>query len=286
MSIAAPIITIDVEDWPQSTWDHNLQITRRASENTYRLLDLLDELGCKTTMFVLGKLADAFPRVVRDINARGHEIASHGYGHVEIFNQNRNEFVEDVRHAKDLLEQIIGKPVHGYRAPNFSVIHKTLWALEVLEECGFIYDSSIYPFQGFQYGIPDWPLKPAQIKLLNNSSILEFPIAVARCLGIYQPIGGGGYFRLLPFPIIRMISIPVIRNRTFVFYCHPYEFDNREFSEIALSIPLKTRLHQGLGRNRFGKRFIAFVKKFGACCFKDIISTEEWLEFDLNKYLN
>src|SRR5262249_27775522 len=150
-----PVISVDVEDWPQSSWDRALPITRRAADNTHRVLSILRESGVRATMFVLGKLADAFPAVIKSIRAEGHEVACHGYGHVEIFKQSREEFAQDLRRAKDVLEQILGEPVKGYRAPDFSVVRGTLWALEVIAEAGFEYDSSIFPVRRPRYGIPD-----------------------------------------------------------------------------------------------------------------------------------
>src|SRR5262245_49719293 len=160
LAFGPPIISVDVEDWPQSTWNRDLPITPRAAANTRRLLDLLSESNVLATMFVLGKFAEAFPEVVREIRAEGHEVGCHGYGHVEIFKQSRQEFADDVRRSKDSIEQIVGEQVNGYRAPDFSIVRDTLWALEVLSEAGFQYDSSIFPVYRTQYGIPDWPPAP------------------------------------------------------------------------------------------------------------------------------
>ena len=145
MSYGPPVISIDVEDWPQSTWDRNLPITDRAVDNTRRVLRLLREAEVRATMFVLGKLAERFPHVVKEIQADGHEVACHGYGHLEIAQQSPDEFLADVRRAKDLLEQITGEKVKGYRAPDFSIVRNTLWAFDALAEAGFEYDSSVVP---------------------------------------------------------------------------------------------------------------------------------------------
>ncbi|MGD9722108.1 MAG: DUF3473 domain-containing protein [Pirellulales bacterium] len=276
---APPIISIDVEDWPQSSWDRNLPITERAAANTRRLLAILGQAGIRTTMFVLGKMAERFPEVVREIDAAGHEVASHGYGHVEIFKQSREEFAADLRRSKDFLEQLLGKPVRGYRAPDFSIVRSSLWALEVLAEQGFEYDSSIFPVKRPRYGIPDWPLTPTRVRLPNGRSILEFPIASYRALGKNWPVGGGGYHRLLPGPAGRWLAQRVMRTRPFVFYCHPYEFDPREFAEIDVAIPLKVRLHQGLGRGRFEARFVRLVRQFGGCRMIDLVDNQQWPDF-------
>src|SRR5262245_53456414 len=122
LGYGSPVISIDVEDWPQSTWDRSLPITERAVENTRRVLRILREANVRATMFVLGKLAEGYPQVVKEIQADGHEVACHGYGHVEIEQQSPDEFLFDLRRAKDLLEQIIGERVTGYRAPDFSIV--------------------------------------------------------------------------------------------------------------------------------------------------------------------
>jgi polysaccharide deacetylase family protein (PEP-CTERM system associated) len=283
LNFAPPVISIDVEDWPQSSWDHALPITQRAADNTRRLLDLLARAEVRTTMFVLGKLAERFPDVVRDIDAAGHEVASHGYGHVEISKQSRDEFATDLHRGKELLQQCLGKPVRGYRAPDFSIVRNSLWALDELALQGFEYDSSIFPVKRPRYGIPDWPLKPTRVQLAGGRSILEFPIASYRAMGKNWPVGGGGYHRLLPGLAGRWFAGRVMRTRPFVFYCHPYEFDPREFAEIDLPIPLKVRLHQGLGRGRFEARFVRLVRRFGGTRMIDLVDGHQWPDFRLEE---
>jgi polysaccharide deacetylase family protein (PEP-CTERM system associated) len=282
LSFAPPVISVDIEDWPQSSWDRELPITPRAADNTRRLLDLLGEADIRATMFVLGKLAEKFPEVVREIHAAGHEVASHGYGHVEIFKQTRDEFAQDLARSKDLLEQIVGQRVRGYRAPDFSIVRDSLWALEVLAEQGFEYDSSIFPVKRPRYGIPDWPLGPTRVRLNGGLSILEFPIASYRAWGKNWPVGGGGYHRLLPGSASRWLAGRVMQDRPFVFYCHPYEFDAREFAEIPLQLPLRVRLHQGLGRGRFRARFVRLIGQFGGCRMVDLVDGRQWPDFSLD----
>ncbi|MBI4500125.1 MAG: DUF3473 domain-containing protein [Gemmatimonadetes bacterium] len=271
MSCGRPVITVDVEDWPQSTWDRNLPVTARAAENMIRLMGILNEAGVKVTLFVLGKFAECFPDVVRALSEQGHEIASHGYGHVEIFRQSREEFREDVVRSKEILEEITGVPVRGYRAPDFSILRNSLWAFDVLADSGFEFDSSVVPIRHPRYGIPDWPREPTRVHLPGQRSILEFPLATYRVFGKNWPIGGGGYFRLLPGVIARRLARRSMLSVPFVFYCHPYEFDPWEFGEIGLEIPLRVRLHQGLGRGRFEARFRRFVSEFGGRRMLDLI---------------
>lgn len=284
MNFEPPILSVDVEDWCQSTWDHNLPVSSRAAKNTIRLIDHLQQINAKATMFVLGKFAERFPEIVRMIDSSGHEVASHGYGHIEIFHQSRKEFAEDVGRSKDLLEDIIGRSVRGYRAPDFSIANGTLWALETLAEIGFEYDSSIFPVRNSRYGIPNWPISLVSVRLDNGMNIIEFPIAVYRWRGHNFPIGGGGYFRLLPGLILLLLARSVLRDRPFVFYCHPYEFDPKEFKEMPFKIPLKTRLHQGLGRKRFAYRFDKLVTSFGSKSFMDITHSKSWPIFELDQF--
>jgi polysaccharide deacetylase family protein (PEP-CTERM system associated) len=214
-------------------------------------------------MFVLGKFAESFPGVIKQIVRGGHEIASHGYGHIEIFRQTPTQFREDVHRAKSYLEDLIGQPVVGYRAPDFSIISETLWSLDILAELGFQYDSSIFPIRKTRYGIADWPKHPVCVLLPSGRSIVELPIATFTLLGRQWPVAGGGYHRLLPWLIIRyLINRSSREGETFIAYCHPYEFDSAEFSSLELDIPLKVRLHQGLGRKGFRAKFEQMLSTF------------------------
>lgn len=276
MSLPAAI-SVDVEDWPQSTWDRSLPITERAARNTRHLLEVLDQLGAKATMFVLGRLAETFPDVVREMSAAGHEIASHGWGHEEVFRLSPAEFRDDLRRSKELLEDVTGAPVTGYRAPDFSILDGNLhWALETLADCGFRYDSSIFPIRGRRYGIQGWPTSPVNVQLPSGRTLLEIPVATYHGLGRDWPIGGGGYFRLLPGVAARGAAARILRERPFVLYCHPYEFDPAEFREIEHRIPWKMRLHQGLGRGRFEGRFRRFIERFGSRTVWDLANSQLW----------
>jgi len=234
-------------------------------------------------MFVLGKFAEKYPDVVREIHNAGHEVACHGYGHEEIFKQSQQAFREDIRRGKGLIEQAIGQRVLGYRAPDFSVVRQTLWALGVLAEEGFIYDSSIFPVRNDRYGIPEWPAEPVQVIFPGNMTIYELPIATFRSLGANWPVGGGGYHRLLPSSMVRYFARRTLRVAPFVFYCHPYEFDAREFEELPLKLPLRVRLHQGLGRRWFGHRFRKFLQECGGRKMSDLLLTNAWKMMNINE---
>jgi len=277
-AVTAPlVVSLDVEDWPQSTWDRALPITQRAADNTARVLDLLARHGRPATLFVLGKFAERFPALVRRMAEDGHEVASHGYGHVEIFKQDRDEFRADVTRAKQLVEDITGAEVVGYRAPDFSIVESTLWALDTLAEAGFRYDSSIYPIAHSRYGIASWPAEPASVSLPSGRTIVELPIATIELFGRRWPVGGGGYHRLQPWPVIAW----AIRRRSkngapFVAYCHPYEFDPGEFKALDLAIPLRVRLHQGLGRSRLQGRFTRMIGAHETTLARDLALRSEW----------
>ncbi len=245
------------------------------------MLRLLRETEVRVTMFVLGKLAERFPQIVKEIHADGHEVACHGHEHLEIFRQSPSEFATDVRKSKDLLEQITGEQVNGYRAPDFSIVRSTLWALDVLAKANFKYDSSVVPARLPRYGIPDWPVVPVRVKLGGGGSILEAPLATFRALGTNWPVGGGGYHRLLPGFVCRYFARRVMSAAPFVFYCHPYEFDVHEMHEISLRIPLTVRLHQGAGRRWFEQRFRSFVRSFGGQPMREMLSSQQWSEFPL-----
>src|SRR5262249_48913265 len=163
----------------------------------------------------------------------------------------------------------IGERVKGYRAPDFSVMARNLWALDVLAEAGFDYDSSIFPIDHPRYGIPGWPAAPVRVRLPNDRTLVEIPIATLPFIGKAWPVGGGGYQRLLPGFVFRYLARSVMAATPFVLYCHPYELDPAEFREISIRIPLKVRLHQGLGRSRIARRLKAFLSCFGGRRMED-----------------
>lgn len=271
------VVTVDVEDWPQSTWDRSLPITERSRANAENVLDLLASRGRKATLFILGKFAERFPDLVRRMHREGHEIASHGYGHVEIFTQSREEFRQDVQRSKSFLEDAIGEAVVGYRAPDFSIVQSSLWALDVLAELGFRYDSSIYPIAHKRYGIASWPVDPVEVRLQSGASIVELPIATVEVLGRRLPIGGGGYHRLFPWPVIRWSLRRTFRQgRAFVAYCHPYEFDPDELSSLPFAIPRRVKLHQGLGRRQLAARFGKMIASYRPVFARDLAAQPGW----------
>jgi polysaccharide deacetylase family protein (PEP-CTERM system associated) len=215
---------------------------------------LLEELAAQEirgTFFIVGDLAERLPRLVRAIHDAGHEVASHGWDHGRLHHFTPETFREDVRRSKHTLEQITGEPVLGYRAPTFSVDRQTAWALDVLEEEGMVYDSSIYPVRHDRYGVPQAPRAPFRAHGPSRS-ILEIPPATLRLFQTNLPVGGGGYFRLLPnFLIERALEQTALETHPSVamLYFHPWEFDPRQ-ARLPLARVSKFRTYVGLYRSR------------------------------------
>jgi polysaccharide deacetylase family protein (PEP-CTERM system associated) len=223
-------LTIDVEDYFQVSafapyidrahWDAQ---ECRVEANVHRLLDLLATKNAHATFFTLGWVAERYPALVRRIVAEGHELASHGYGHQRASDLNENEFSEDVRSAKAILEDVGGVNVKGYRAPSFSIGEGNLWALDVLLATGHEYSSSIYPVKHDHYGSPDAPRFAHAVR----DGLIEIPPTTLRLFSRNLPSSGGGYFRLLPYELSRwMLQQVNLRDaQPTVFYCHPWEID-------------------------------------------------------------
>jgi polysaccharide deacetylase family protein (PEP-CTERM system associated) len=233
---ARPVInamTIDVEDYfhvsvfdgliPRQEWS---SLESRVCANTHRLLDIFAEYQTRGTFFVLGWVAERHPQLVREIAAAGHEIASHGYGHRLVYDQTPYTFRDDVRKAKALLEDASGVSVHGYRAPSYSVTPRSLWALDILIEEGYTYDSSIFPIRHDRYGIP---LSPRHPYVLDRTAgpLIEAPASTTRLGPLNLPVAGGGYFRILPYGWTRwgIDRVNRIEQKPAIFYLHPWEID-------------------------------------------------------------
>jgi polysaccharide deacetylase family protein (PEP-CTERM system associated) len=198
-----------------------------VARNTDRLLTLLDDAGVRGTFFVLTWNAERHPEIVRHIAAAGHEIASHGYAHHLIYEQSPAEFRADVVRAKQLLEDLTGTPVLGYRAPSFSITRRSEWALDALLDCGYRYDSSVFPVQDSLYGLPGAQRFPWVIRERDGANLVEFPITTTPAFGRNLPLGGGGYLRMLPYRYMRWGMRRVNRgeHQPAVVYVHPWEID-------------------------------------------------------------
>jgi len=229
-------LSVDVEEYfhakvfQEGTNGARAGLESRVEASTERVLTLLASTKALATFFVLGQVAAAHPSLVRKIVGEKHEIACHGDGHELVSRQTPLEFRADVRRAKAILEDITGEPVIGYRAPNFSIGRAQAWAYDVLLTEGFRYDSSTYPIRHDSYGDHDAPRFPHDVLRSGNQRLIEFPIGTVRLLGVNLPIGGGGYFRLLPMAVTRsgIKRVNAREGQSILFYFHPWELDPRQ----------------------------------------------------------
>lgn len=221
-------LTIDFEDWyqgleiPYSEWE---KYEDRIEAVGRRLLQILDEGKTKATFFMLGFVAEKHPALVKEIEAAGHEIGTHGFSHTLIYTQTPEVFRAEMERAIGFLEDLTGEKVVGHRAPFFSITKESLWALDILGELGIRYDSSIFPVLNYRYGIADAPRFPYQIKR-ENYEFTEFPVSTLKLPGVTLPISGGAYFRIYPYQLTKQALKAVNRSGNPVtFYLHPWELD-------------------------------------------------------------
>ena len=263
--VIANALTIDVEDYFQvsafaphidrSAWD---TMPCRIERNIERILHLLDQHQAKATFFTLGWLAQRYPRIVRDISAQGHEVASHGYAHLRASEQTPAQFQDDISDAKKRLEDTSGGPVRGYRAPSFSIGYGNLWAFDRLAAAGYRYSSSVYPVQHDHYGWPEAPRFPFR----TEGGVLEIPVSTARVFGRNLPAGGGGYFRLAPYALSRWAVNRVnhVDQKPAIFYFHPWEIDPQQ--PRIQGVGWKTRFRHYVNLNRTEKRLRRLLSDF------------------------
>lgn len=277
-------LTIDVEDYfhvsafadtikPEDWGNYQSRIER----NTYKLLDIFSKRHQKATFFVLGWVAERYPNLVKDIAERGHEVGCHGFSHQLIYNQKPDVFREETIRAKSLLENIIQTPVHGYRAASFSVTKQQMWALDILVESGFTYDSSVFPIRHDRYGIPDASRFPHRLQTPSGETLVEFPLSTIEILRYRLPIAGGGYFRLYPYGLTRMAlrSINARHRQPFAFYIHPWELDPDQPRVQAGWI---ARLRHYNNLEKCERRFMLLLKDFRFTTMKDVLADFDLLE--------
>jgi len=237
MSLAgfSSVFTVDLEDWYQGIEidiDHWEQYTPRIHNGMDPLLELLQDSNTKATFFILGFQAEQTPDLIRKIAGLGHDIASHGYSHRFVYQQTPAQFQTELRKSKAILEDICGQKVIGYRAPFFSITQESLWALDILLEEGFLYDSSLFPVKNYRYGIPGARREPHWLNTPAGNRIFEIPLSTVRLpapksrRGWNVPMSGGGYFRLYPYFLTRLLVKRLeTENTGLVFYMHPWEYD-------------------------------------------------------------
>ena len=258
-------LTIDVEDYFQvsafapyiarSDWD---QRECRVERNVDRILAMLDQQQTQATFFTLGWIAERYPQLIRRIADQGHEVASHGYGHQRATELNEADFQIDVDRAKQVLEDVCGVAVTGYRAPSFSIGTQNLWAFDCLARAGYLYSSSIYPIQHDHYGMPDAPRFAHQV----NETLMEIPITTLRLFGRNLPASGGGYFRLLPYSVSRWMlrQVHAREGQSAIFYFHPWEIDSDQ--PRINGIDGKTRFRHYVNIDRMEQRLNRLLRDF------------------------
>ena len=278
-------MTIDVEDYFQVSafepyiakeqWD---ALPHRVENNTHKILDLLAERRIKATFFTLGWVAERYPGLVKRIVHDGHELACHGYEHIRVTEQTPEQFRVDVVKSKKLLEDMGGKEVKGYRAASYSIGASNLWALDVLQEAGFKYSSSIYPVKHDLYGMPDAPrfiYEP-----IANNAFKEIPITTIRFGNKNMPCGGGGFFRFYPYALSKWAFNRVNgqENESAIFYFHPWEIDPKQPRQQGLS--LKTRTRHYLNLNRMENRIKQLLTDFDWDTMENVFLINKGLHHD------
>ena len=259
--------TVDVEDYFQvsafegivkrSQWETHHS---RVVTNTHKLLKLLEQHQTRATFFVLGWVADRYPQLVRDIDAAGHEIGCHSYWHRLVYDLTPDAFRDDVRLSRDVLQQILGRSVTAYRAPSFSITQRSTWALDILADEGFTFDSSIYPIYHDRYGMPQAERFPHVLET-QSGSLTEFAPAVLRLPGVNLPVSGCGYFRLYPvqFSAFCLGQINRTTRQPFIFYVHPWELDPEQPRFQAKYL---TRFRHYTNLNTTERKLAALLKRF------------------------
>jgi polysaccharide deacetylase family protein (PEP-CTERM system associated) len=269
------IFSIDVEDWyhildvdsaPEMSRWHELPA--RVEANFRRLLDIMSERGCRATCFFIGAIAQRFPHLVREASARGHEVASHSYAHRLVYTMSPAEFLEDARRAREILEDISGAPVVGFRASGFSVTEETPWFFEKLAEAGYAYDSSTFPAARGHGGMKNGRLEPHR-RLTDAGELVEFPVTVADVLGKRLCFFGGGYLRLFPYPLVRRMSRLVLgQGRPVIFYVHPREIDP-DHPRLPMSISRRFKSYVNLHTTE--RKIRSILTDFPTTTFRDFL---------------
>lgn len=258
-------MTVDVEDYfqvsafesivEQSDWD---SLKLRVGDNTHRILDMFAQHNVKSTFFTLGWVAKRCPDVIRRIVDEGHELASHGLAHQRATTMSKQALFDDIKQSKDILEDISGTQIKGYRAPSFSINDSNVWAYDILKELGFTYSSSTYPINHDLYGVPDWP----RFKYVRDNGLIEIPIPTIRKKDTNVGIGGGGYFRLYPYWLSRKRIVNYMKTESapYSFYFHPWEIDAEQprFDDA----PWKSKARHYVNLSRMGGKIEKLLTDF------------------------
>lgn len=271
-------MTVDVEDYFHVTaFAGSLDRARwssqesRVERNTHVLLELFARHRVRTTFFVLGWVAERAPGLIKELQRAGHEIACHGLTHELVYKQTPQVFRQETQRSKSLLEDLTGAKVRGYRAATYSITADSLWALDILEELGFEYDSSVFPVRHDLYGIPGASRQPFRVA---SGRLLEVPLTTVRVFGQHLPCAGGGYFRLLPYAAFRW-ALRRVNNEGMpaVFYLHPWEIDP---AQPRIAAPWRSRFRHYTNLHRTAARLEALLTDFRWATMAEVFLTPAW----------
>jgi polysaccharide deacetylase family protein (PEP-CTERM system associated) len=266
-------LTIDVEDGINISMRDNFRIemkpTCRVVDNVDIILEICERNNVKATFFILGEVAEIFPDLVKRIDSNGHEIGIHGYHHDQLFRLTPKMFRNELIRAKGIIESLAGQKIMGFRAPAFSIMQQTSWALPIIAESGFKYDSSIFPAEGGKYGWKGFNKHIIRLELPNGTPLIEVPLSVVNVLGRNIPTCGGGYFRYLPYFFTRQAFKAIQKERPVIVYLHPYELDTLKYPEYFYKARASVSLRKGLplmlyrlGKNTVKGKLEALLKEF------------------------
>jgi polysaccharide deacetylase family protein (PEP-CTERM system associated) len=273
------VLSVDVEDYFQveafaglvdrKSWD---KWPSRVVANTHRVLDLFDQHNARGTFFFVGWVAERFPHLVREVQSRGHELACHSFWHRTVYSLTPDEFRKDTRQAKQVIEDATGAVVNGYRAPSWSITKSCVWALDILAEEGFTYDSSIYPIHHDLYGVPGAQRFPYTHACSNELTLREFPPATLRFLGTNFPAAGGGYLRIFPSAFAELAFRTFEKNgERVVVYLHPWELDPEQ---PRIQGPLKSRVRHYTNLKHMHAKLDTVLSRRKFQPFKDVLADE------------
>ncbi len=273
-------LSVDLEEYFQvSNFDHCIDRQRwddqpsRVVDSTSRLLDAFEATGNTATFFCLGWIAERHPALLRQIAERGHEIACHGYGHQLVYELGPEAFREDLRRARRTIEDATGVEVTGYRAPSYSITERSLWALPILVEEGFRYDSSIFPIRHHRYGIPSFAPHPVELELAGGGSIHEFPLSTLRVGPLTLPVAGGAYLRFMPAALFRWAyGRLVAAGEPTVLYTHPWEIDP---GQPRQDVGLKVRVNHYFNLGRTEGRLRRLLERFRFASLGEVLGSLE-----------
>ncbi|MBM3251445.1 MAG: DUF3473 domain-containing protein [Candidatus Omnitrophica bacterium] len=265
-------LTVDLEEWYHISgideFLENIDLNKfanRVFNNTVKLLDIFSKHNVKATFFVLGSIAERFPALIKRVDQEGHEIATHGFYHTQIYKQTPEEFSGELKNAIKLLSDIIGKKILGFRAPDFSITNKSLWALDILIEQGIKYDCSVFPIKHPRYGIAGAPRLAYKIK----DGLIEFPPSTIRILNLNFPVAGGAYLRILPYNIIKAAIGHLNRgNNPANIYIHPWEIDP---DQPRIKMPFSRRFAHYTNLYSTEKKLESLLKNFKFATVKEVL---------------